>query len=285
MADMYPVDIRSYIAPYATPRYPYPIFLNPLYLAVLSFDSSNSLPTYPVHQERTESSGTDSDPEDTNILDARPFYRANNRIPDATHFLKLVITFGPDSKNINRAYFNGVSYGSASNHGSHQVSNTKFVTSNKIPLLHQMAMRPNNLGIPSPIMTNASRLPVIQSDRNGHYLFPFGAVVDILLQNTDEGEHPFHSHGYNFWIISTSENPQAENLYRGAYLQRDVVSVPANGWVKIRLLANNPGAWLFHCHIEWHMDAGLAAAFIVGPNALLAQGYKINPAHKHICSK
>ncbi|CAF2599002.1 unnamed protein product [Rotaria sp. Silwood2] len=282
MPDMYPADISSYIPPYATPRYPYPTFFNPLYLAILSLNSQNSIPTYPVNQEQS-SHPSSGDPEDVNILRARPFYQAKNIVPDATHYLKLVITFAPDSSNITRGYFNNVTYGPPANNVTTKTLNKKCVTSNALPLLYQMATTPNGLGIPSPIMTSGSSLPVIQSDGNGHYLIPYGAVVDIFLENRDAGEHPFHSHGYNFWIISTSENPQAEELYRGAYLQRDVVSVPSLGWAKIRLLANNPGAWLFHCHIEWHMDAGLVIAFIVGPNELLAQGYTIKPTHKRLC--
>ena len=29
------------------------------------------------------------------------------------------------------------------------------------------------------------------------------------------------------------------------------------GWVVLRLRANNPGAWLLHCHIGWHMIMGM----------------------------
>ncbi|CAF1185423.1 unnamed protein product [Rotaria sordida] len=283
-SEMYPVDIDSYIAPYTTPCLPYPIFFNSLYLAILSLDSSNSMPTYPVNQVTTGSSNLGSeDSEDVNILRARPFYQANNKVPDATHYLKLVITFHQDSLNITRGYINNVTYGAAANNPSHKPGNPKCITSDKVPLLYQMATTPNGLGIPSPIMTSDSRLPVIQSDGCGHYLVPYQAVVDIRLQNTDEGEHPFHLHGHHFWIISTSDNPQAEQLYRGAYIKRDVVSVPGSGWVKIRFLANNPGAWLFHCHIEWHMDAGLLLAFLVGPNELVAQGYTIVANQKRFC--
>ncbi|CAF4238340.1 unnamed protein product, partial [Rotaria sp. Silwood2] len=123
----------------------------------------------------------------------------------------------------------------------------------------------------------------VQSDENGHYLVPYQAVVDIRLENKDEDEHPFHLHGHSFWIISTSENPQAKQRYRGAYIQPDVVSVPGSGWAKIRFLANNSGAWLFHCHIEWHMYAGLILAFIVEPDELLAQGYTSSDKQKLLC--
>ena len=52
-------------------------------------------------------------------------------------------------------------------------------------------------------------------------------------------------------MVSTSEAPDAEALYSPIFLRRDVVSIPANGWARIRFVADNPGAWLFHCHIEW----------------------------------
>ncbi|CAF0839099.1 unnamed protein product [Rotaria sp. Silwood1] len=285
--EMYPVDISSYIAPYATQCLPYPIFFNPLYLAILSFDSSDSLPTYPVNQATSESSNQDSeDQHDVNILCARPFNPASNVVPNATHYLKLVITFRPDSHNITRGYLNNVTYSSdAINVRNKAISMNAMKSDKMLPLLYQMVANSASLGIPSPIITNDNPLPVIQSDGSGHYLVPYQAVVDILLENTDEGEHPFHLHGHSFWIISTSDNPQAEQLYRGAYIQRDVVSVPASGWAKIRFLANNPGAWLFHCHIEWHMSAGLILAFLVGPNELLAQDYMIAANQKLFCQK
>jgi Multicopper oxidase len=37
-----------------------------------------------------------------------------------------------------------------------------------------------------------------------------------------------------------------------------VVLLPANGFVVIAFRADNPGAWLLHCHIAWHASSGLA---------------------------
>jgi iron transport multicopper oxidase len=48
-------------------------------------------------------------------------------------------------------------------------------------------------------------------------------------------------------------------------MRRDTVNVNANGYVVIRFTADNPGVWLFHCHIEWHMDQGLIATMIEAP--------------------
>jgi laccase len=43
---------------------------------------------------------------------------------------------------------------------------------------------------------------------------------------------------------------------------RDVISVPAEGWAKIRFVADNPGVWLLHCHMDWHVRAGFLFLFI-----------------------
>ncbi|XP_020577807.1 laccase-24-like [Phalaenopsis equestris] len=44
---------------------------------------------------------------------------------------------------------------------------------------------------------------------------------------------------------------------------RNTVAVPAGGWAVIRFVANNPGIWLMHCHLDIHMSWGLAMAFEV----------------------
>lgn len=46
---------------------------------------------------------------------------------------------------------------------------------------------------------------------------------------------------------------------------RDTVTVPAEGYLVIRFKANNPGVWFFHCHVDWHIPAGLASTFITAP--------------------
>ena len=282
---MYPVDIVNYIPPYAIQRYPYPTFFNPLYLAFLSFGSSNSTPSYVASDDTPTLSGNGIAPVDTNLLVVRPFYGSVNKVLSATHYLGLVIVFQSDVNGINRAYFNNVTYSSDANYMSMRPNPSTGITSDLYsPLLHQMIEKqPQQLGISSPRLEPGQKLPVIQSDLNGHYLVPFQAVVDIYLNNTDEGEHPFHLHGYTFWIIATSDFPQAEQLFAGNYLQRDVVSVPALGWAKIRFVANNPGAWFFHCHIDWHMAAGLTLALLVSPQQLQASGYQVSQSQKQLC--
>ncbi|CAF3958033.1 unnamed protein product, partial [Adineta steineri] len=283
MLSMYPVDIVNYIPPYEKQRYPYPTFFNPLYLAILSFNETNSIPSYSA-SETTPALQNTVTPIDTNILAARPFYQNTNEIPNATYYLSLVIAFQTSANGINYAYLNNVTYSSDANYMHMRPAPRRGITSDEYaPLLYQMVTKPNNLNIPAPRVEPGSPLPTIQSDGYGHYLVPYQAVVDIYLNNTDNGEHPFHLHGHKFWIIATSDYPDAEFLYAGDYIQRDTVSVPASGWAKIRYVADKPGAWFFHCHIEWHMSAGLALAFITSPQQLLAEGYTISSDEQKLC--
>lgn len=38
--------------------------------------------------------------------------------------------------------------------------------------------------------------------------------------------------------------------------RRDVIMLPENGFIAVAMRADNPGAWLIHCHIAWHASSG-----------------------------
>ena len=40
-------------------------------------------------------------------------------------------------------------------------------------------------------------------------------------------------------------------------LARDTVTLPASGYLRLRWIVDSPGAWLVHCHINWHLYVGL----------------------------
>ncbi|KAJ7157671.1 laccase2 [Mycena crocata] len=86
-------------------------------------------------------------------------------------------------------------------------------------------------------------------------------IVDISIPGP--GAHPFHLHGHNFDIVlpSGQTTPNYINPAR-----RDVV--PVNGPnMTFRFFSDNPGAWFLHCHIDWHLEAGLAVVFGESPAA------------------
>jgi len=95
---------------------------------------------------------------------------------------------------------------------------------------------------------------------------PTYKVIDILINSLDEGAHPFHLHGHQFWIMATGAHGDFDwNSYPSLNLtnpmRRDTMTVDAFGWALIRFKADNPGLWALHCHISWHMEAGLLMQF------------------------
>ncbi len=64
-------------------------------------------------------------------------------------------------------------------------------------------------------------------------------------------------------------------------MRRDTISVNAKSYAVIRYQAENPGVWLFHCHIEWHVVMGLIATIIEIPDEI--RGLPIPDDHKAAC--
>ncbi|KAH0834847.1 Fet3 protein [Lanmaoa asiatica] len=98
-------------------------------------------------------------------------------------------------------------------------------------------------------------------------------VVDIVVKNGDKGSHPFHLHGHKFQIVNRAQQYNSTDptlnppLIEGQAnpMRRDTITIPGGSSATLRVVADNPGAWLFHCHIEWHLEAGLAVQFIEAP--------------------
>jgi FtsP/CotA-like multicopper oxidase with cupredoxin domain len=86
-----------------------------------------------------------------------------------------------------------------------------------------------------------------------------------LIQSFDDGNHPFHLHGYKFFVLAQGHGYAPADLQDTVDLsnplRRDTASVEAFGWLLIRFVADNPGVWAFHCHLGWHNEAGLGMVF------------------------
>ncbi|CAL1352781.1 unnamed protein product [Linum trigynum] len=99
----------------------------------------------------------------------------------------------------------------------------------------------------------------------------FNTTVELVLQDTNlltVESHPFHLHGYNFFVVGTgvgnfdpAKDPAKFNLVDPP--ERNTVGVPTGGWTAIRFRADNPGVWFMHCHLELHTMWGLKMAFVV----------------------
>ncbi|CAK5272094.1 unnamed protein product [Mycena citricolor] len=105
-------------------------------------------------------------------------------------------------------------------------------------------------------------------------------VVDIVVKNGDAGKHPFHIHGHKFQIVErssdyTSSDPSVITIANQTNpLRRDTIQIESGGSATLRIVADNPGVWFFHCHIEWHLEVGLAIQLIEAP--IQAQQFAAN---------
>jgi hypothetical protein len=65
---------------------------------------------------------------------------------------------------------------------------------------------------------------------------------------------------YNACQVSWMNGPPDEITSRmvSDHIQKDTVIVPARGYVVVAFLANNPGYWFLHCHVECHLLEGMA---------------------------
>jgi iron transport multicopper oxidase len=147
-------------------------------------------------------------PLDNNLLQARNLKVV--RAPDPTLFVNYLVELKSDNTGVNRAYVNGYTFATTGTASA--------------PLLYQY-LSPQGGPDMIPVIKNG----FIQGNGETPFVLPYLSVVDIFINNTDGGEHPFHFHGHSFWVISSSDYPAAETLYRDNYLFRDVVSVPASG--------------------------------------------------------
>lgn len=117
------------------------------------------------------------------------------------------------------------------------------------------------------------------------YIVESGAVVDIVINNLNFAIHPFHLHGHEFQVIERA--PSNSGKWPGYTTEpaqpasKDVLSVYSNSYAVIRFKADNPGMWLFHCHIEWHVEMGMQASIIEGPEEL--RGWQFPKDHLDAC--
>ncbi|KIX04681.1 uncharacterized protein Z518_05551 [Rhinocladiella mackenziei CBS 650.93] len=126
---------------------------------------------------------------------------------------------------------------------------------------------------------NSATDPAVYGISTNPFVLERNDVVELVLYNRHMLRHPFHLHGHHFQAIYRSEE------YGGRYedsgvteanlpqkpIRRDTLVLPPGGSMVIRFRADNPGVWLFHCHMEWHVHTGLVATMIEAPIELQQQ--------------
>jgi FtsP/CotA-like multicopper oxidase with cupredoxin domain len=146
-------------------------------------------------------------------------------------------------------------------------------------------------------------VPLGESHPNDNvYNFPKGTVLDVVFQTYPHfrgsvEQHPWHYHGHSWYVLGWGEgafnyrenkddlnfvDPHVadtttvygeNNPTTGMNFLGPAVSVfpdyedwnrGTRGWVLVRMVMDNPGTWIAHCHQEWHVAEGMYAFIGVG---------------------
>ena len=84
-----------------------------------------------------------------------------------------------------------------------------------------------------------------------------GRTAVMSLRNETAWWHPIHVHGHSFRVIARNGKPTEHKEWQ------DTVLIPPRENADIAFVADNPGDWMFHCHVLEHQAAGMMAAFRV----------------------
>ncbi|KAM0321912.1 hypothetical protein ACHAQA_009809 [Verticillium albo-atrum] len=179
------------------------------------------------------------------------------------HTVELDVIMGNLGDGANYAFFNNISY-------AHP----------KVPTLYT-ALTTGDLATNPEVYGTYTHSFVLEKDE----------IVQIVLNNLDPGRHPFHLHGHAFQALHRSVEEAGtfedagltEKDFPSVPMRRDTLVVWPNGNIVLRFKANNPGIWLFHCHIEWHVTSGLMATFVEAPLEL-QKSLVIPQDHYDVCN-
>ncbi len=90
----------------------------------------------------------------------------------------------------------------------------------------------------------------------GHIMDPMltlarGQSHVLAMTNATAWHHPMHLHGHSFRVISRNGVPTPHREWQ------DTVLMAPKERVEIAFVADNPGDWMFHCHILEHQAGGM----------------------------
>jgi FtsP/CotA-like multicopper oxidase with cupredoxin domain len=85
------------------------------------------------------------------------------------------------------------------------------------------------------------------------FTVPRGRTCVLHFKNLTAWPHPMHLHGHHFKVIAHDGDQSDIGTLR------DTVHLGPGEHAQAAFVADNPGDWLFHCHINTHAEAGMMA--------------------------
>jgi FtsP/CotA-like multicopper oxidase with cupredoxin domain len=156
------------------------------------------------------------------------------------------------------------------------------------PTLQTLAEQPAIVdGVSATNGTSIIRNSVVLQQKDTWYYF--------IVRNQFFASHPMHVHGHDVSILGQGNGePDIASLNFVNPIRRDTMMLngspgPAQGggpagYTVIGFQSDNPGAWLMHCHIVWHVEGGMALQFIEAPKSINAGKYANKPDFKEECA-
>lgn len=192
-------------------------------------------------------------------------------LPDPDHQITLDVVMDNLIDGVNYAFFNNITY-----------------LQPKVPTL-MTALSAGDNATDATVYGGNTNTFVLEKDE----------IVEIVVNNLDTGIHPFHLHGHVFQTIvrdrtydsDAGEDPHAYDPDDHAPfpqypMARDTIFLRPQSNFVIRFKANNPGVWIFHCHIEWHLLQGLAIVLVEDPLSIQASySQQITQNHLEVCAR
>ena len=90
------------------------------------------------------------------------------------------------------------------------------------------------------------------------YTPKLGTFEEWTIKNVTGEDHPFHIHGNRFQVVDVG----GESVPEGQGW-KDTFDIPPRTTVTLVSALDNPGEWMYHCHILEHGDAGMAGMMTV----------------------
>lgn len=114
--------------------------------------------------------------------------------------------------------------------------------------------------IDSEVGSRAFELPEDYATLDVSQVPPEGWVY-MVVQSQLPVSHPMHLHGHDTYLLGRGAGLYLKGISKlnlDNPPRRDTIQLPALGWVVVAFKTDNPGAWIFHCHIAFHLHHGFA---------------------------
>ena len=86
-----------------------------------------------------------------------------------------------------------------------------------------------------------------------------GATRVFEIKNLAEMDHPFHLHGFFFQVLARGSEVESPSRL----VNKDTMIVKAKSSIRVVAKFDEPGTWVYHCHILEHAERGMMGTVIV----------------------